>query len=92
MCCAQEVVGKRMDTPTMEDQHHDLLMRTAAVMSILSAQPKDEPLKQQLLTDLGLEFEGWQTSFLNHLRDEELLMMPIFLEVGRKYWGDIYDQ
>ncbi len=65
-----------------------VLTRTAAVMSILMAKPENESQRHQLVHDLGLEYDAWQTVFLNHLRDEEQLTMPLFLNVGRKYWGE----
>ena len=57
-------------------------------MSILSAKPSTPQQKIKLVADLGVEYEGWCITFLNHLRDEEKLVFPLFLSVGRRYWGD----
>lgn len=40
-------------------------------MSILSAKPSTPQQKIKLVADLGVEYEGWCITFLNHLRDEE---------------------
>jgi len=86
----EQLAHTTMNTPLLEGQHHDLLTRTAAVMSILSAKPTTDAEQNKLVGDLKTEYDGWSAVFLNHLRDEEQLTMPIFLSIGRKYWGDSF--